>query len=90
MEKELIEKLQLIAHEYGKAALDSAYSNGHGMCLDEKAQIIKFSQALDQNRGREIASKIITAMNEYGYIAKIISDGKCTPIVYEYIIKYSK
>ena len=90
MEKELIEKLQLIAHEYGKAALDSAYSNGHGMCLDEKAQIIKFSQALDQKLGKKIASEIITTMNEYGYISEIISEKKCTPIVYEYIIKYSK
>ena len=91
MEKELFEKLQFIAEKYGKTSdLRTYVRNGNGMFLDEKNQKIKFNQTLDRKLGKKIAAEIITTMNKYGYISEIISEEKCTPIVFEYIIKYSK
>lgn len=49
MERELFEKLQLIAEAYGKTSdLRSYVKNGNGMYLDESNREIRFNYILDR------------------------------------------
>ena len=72
MEKELLEKLQLISEAYGKTSdLRSYVKNGNGMYLDESNREIRFNYILDKQEAARIAQDIIAAMKEYGYSAAI-------------------
>lgn len=89
MEKELLEKLQLISEAYGKTSdLRSYVKNGNGMYLDESNREIRFNYILDKQEAARIAQDIIAAMKEYGYSAAIAHETKCTQIMYECVIKY--
>ena len=66
MERELFEKLQLIAEAYGKTSdLRSYVKNGNGMYLDESNREIRFNYILDRQEAARIAQDIIAAMKEY-------------------------
>lgn len=89
MERELFEKLQLIAEAYGKTSdLRSYVKNGNGMYLDESNREIRFNYIPDRQEAARIAQDIIAAMKEYGYSAVIAHETKCTQIMYECVIKY--
>ncbi len=89
MEKELLEKLQLIAESYGKTSdLRSYVKNGNGMYLDESNREIRFNYILDKQEAARIAQDIIDVMKEFGYSAIIVRDKKCTEIMYECVLRY--
>lgn len=71
MERELFEKLQLIAEAYGKTSdLRSYVKNGNGMYLDESNREIRLLHPCRQEAAMNSAD-IIAAMKEYGYSAVI-------------------
>ncbi len=89
MEKELFEKLQLIAEKYGKTSDLQTYAfNGNGMCLNEQAREIKFNHILDKPGAQQLAEDIICAMKEFHYSAELVYEHKHTNILYEYTIRY--
>ena len=89
MEKELFEKLQLIAESYDKTSdLRSYVQNGKGMYLDEQKQEIKFNYIVDKPEAKRLAQDIIAAMHEFGYTTVIVENRKCTQIMYECVLKY--
>ena len=89
MERELFEKLQLIAEHYEKTSdLCSYVRNGNGMVLNEEKREIKFNYILDEQEAMRLASDVIAAMKEFGYSAVIVDDKKCTKYMHECVLKY--
>ena len=89
MEKELFEKLQLIAEKHGKTSdLQTYVLNGNGMCLNEQEREIKFNHISDKAGAQQLVEDIICVMKDFHYAAELVNEQKHTYILYEYKIRY--
>lgn len=89
MERQIIDRLSLIAEASGKT-FDRTYSsalNGNMMTFVPEEKQIKFTHFSDLDGGKALANTIMEALASFGYSSGYISR-RTKDSIFEYVISY--